>query len=125
MPITDYHFENRIFFARESGQISKEDAQMWSDQLKEVTQSCPLPVVALVDALDVSVVHHLAQVIFQKSSFFENLLAVVVATNVTVSLQAQTIGLLGKRGHTRIFDSLEKAFKDAEDLIAEYQVAPE
>ncbi len=121
MPITDYHFENRIFFAKEWGIVSKDDAEMWSAKLKEFADTCSQPIVALVDAMDVTAVQKPAQKIFIDSGYFDNILAIIVATNTTVALQAETIGLLGKRSKTRIWPSLEKAYVDAEAIIRLYQ----
>jgi hypothetical protein len=123
MPITNYQFENRIFFAKENGQISEDDAKTWSEQLKEATETSDLPIIALVDAMDVTAMHRAAQQIFAKSAHFDNLLAVVVATNSIASLQSRTIGFLGRRGCTRIFPSLEEARQDTKQILAQHQAA--
>lgn len=117
MPITDYHFQNRLFFAREIGLISPCDAQTWADQLAAHARSSPEPIVALVDALEVKHMSPTAYKIFSKASFTPNLLAVAVATNVVVSLTASNIGLLGKPGHTKIFRTLDAARQYADTIL--------
>ena len=124
MPITDYHFENRIFFAKESGDISKEDAQQWVKRLQKTASSSELPIVALVDVMEVHSVLRAAEQLFIEGAYTENLLAVLVATNAVVSVQARTIGLLGKRGHTRIFNSLDDARSHAEWIVSQHKSAP-
>ena len=123
MPITDYTFENRIFFAKESGLITREDAQTWSVRLKAATEASETPIVALVDAMDVTFIDRVAQRIFQESSHFDNLLAVIVATNRSAALQSETIGLLGKRGYTRVLGSLEEATQEAGEILSQHRTA--
>lgn len=117
MPITDYQFENRIFFAKESGVISTDDAQTWSDRLKDVLQTSDLPVVVVVDAMDVTLVHNAAKQIFIESASFDNLLTSIVATNRVVTIQAKSISMGRKQGRTLIFTSPTIALKEAEAII--------
>lgn len=117
MPITDYKFEGQVFFSKEIGDVTKDEAQEWSNRLKEAIESSGQPVVALVDALTVHSVHRAAEKLFAESSYFENLIAIVVATNAITSIQATTIGFLGRPGCTRIHPSLESAQKEVEQLL--------
>ena len=121
MPVTDFNFQNRIFFAVESGVISGDDAKDWAKRLVECTQTSEGAVVALVDARTVTSVTRPAERIFIQASHTDNLLAVVVATNPIVSLQATTIGILGQRGYTRVFLTYEEAQQHAESLVKQYQ----
>jgi len=125
MPISDYDLTNRIFFAKEVGVIDAKDAEDWSNRLREAAVVSKLPIVALVDALDVKILHYQAEQIFAKTAYTDNLLAVIVATSSTVSIQARAIGLLGKRGHTRIFSSLEEARQVAEEIVKNNTKKPE
>ncbi len=117
MPIEDYSFQNRIFFAREVGVIAEEDAQAWAQQLSEHALRSDLPIVALIDALKAGLITIAVSDIFSQASYTANLLAVVVATGPRVTIVAHTIGMLGKPGHTKVFSSLEEARAYAESLV--------
>lgn len=117
MPIEEYSFQNRIFFAREVGVITEADADEWTNQLKAHAQSSELPIVALVDALKAGLITIAVSDIFSQASFTSNLLAVVVATSPRVNIVARTIGMLGKPGHTKVFTSLAEARDYAESLV--------
>lgn len=117
MPITDYDFSDRVFFAKESDLITGDEANTWARKLAECALASDQPIVALVDALEVRQVSVAAHQIFTKASFTANLLAVVVATNDVVRLTATTIGMLGKRGKTVVFPTLEKAREYTESLL--------
>lgn len=119
MPITDYEFRNRIFFARESGVISSEDAREWAQKLSEHARQSSQPIVALVDALTVGAVNMGAQLTFSKATFTPNVIAVVVATNLATSLTSSNIGLMGKQRQTVVFPTLEQARQHAEKLLFE------
>jgi hypothetical protein len=119
MPIINYTFENRIFFAQETGDISPEDARTWAEKLKESADQSPAPIVAFVDALEVKQVSLPALDIFSKASFTRGVLAVVVATNIKTELTARNIGLLGKRKQTMVFGSLAEAREYALILLEE------
>lgn len=117
MPITDYKFENRIFFAVESGHLTGEDGQDWANRLKAAAVSSPDPIIALIDARTVLSITRAAERAFIDASYTHNLMAVVVATNPRTTLQAMTIGILGQRGYTRIFRTMEEAAEYATSLI--------
>ena len=119
MPITDYCFQDRIFFAKETGTITAEDAQEWSKKLVEAAQTSPEPIVALVDATTIGSLSSAAARIFERASYTENLLAVVVATHAAAALTSRTIGLLGKRGGTIVLATLDAAREQAELLLRE------
>src|SRR5436305_8522226 len=113
MPIIDYVCQDRIFSCKEVGSISAEDARDWAKKLKEYAEQTGRPIVALVDALNVTQVSTSALNTFAKASFTHNVLAVMVATNVAVSITAQNIGLLGKRKQTLVFPTLKEAQEHA------------
>ena len=117
MPIVDYDFQDRVFFAREKGDISINEAREWSEKLGECAAKSPRPIVALVDALAVTGVNMGAQLIFSRASFTANLMAVVVATNITASLTSSNIGLMGKQRHTHVFPTLEEARQYVDQLL--------
>ncbi len=119
MPITDYSFQDRIFFAKETGTITAEDAQEWADKLAEAAQASPLPIVALVDAMQIGSLGSTAARIFERASYTDNLLAVVVATHAGAALTSRTIGLLGRRGGTIVLATLDAARERAELLLRE------
>jgi hypothetical protein len=119
MPIADYAFSGRIFFARESGLISGEEAREWAQRLTEQAQASPEPIVALVDALAVTGLSASASKTFEAATFTENLIAVVVATNARASMSSRVIGLLGKRHGTIVVPTLEEARKLARELLEE------
>lgn len=117
MPIVDYAFENRIFFAKEVGVISAEDAQEWADRLRETAAYSELPIVALIDAMDLTGIHRIATNIFMACADTDNLLASVVATNPVASLQSSMIGSSVKRGHTIVLTSLPEAQQRVNDIL--------
>ncbi len=117
MPIEDYSFQDRIFFAREVGVIAEEDAEAWAQQLTEHARQSDLPIVALVDALKAGLITIAVSDIFSQASFTPNLLAVVVATGPRVTIVAHTIGMLGKPGHTKVFPTMAEARDYAESLV--------
>lgn len=119
MPITDYSFSDRTFFARESGNLTLDEAAEWAKRLREHASASERPIVALVDALTVQRIPAGVAAIFQKASYTENLIAVVVATNAASAGDSSTIGLLGKRRTTWVFKSMEEARSYANLLLAD------
>ncbi len=98
-----------MFFAKESGVISRDEAQLWADRLAEYARTNEEPIVALVDALDVTRISIPAYTIFSKASFTPNVLEIVVATNDRSQLSSKNIGLLGKPRKTVVFATLDEA----------------
>lgn len=118
MPIVDYDFKDRIFFAREIGNISANEGYEWAERLAKHADESEQPIVALVEALKAISVSPAATRAFADVSFHKNVLAVVVATNVGTSALADVIGRVGKQGKTHIFLSLEQARAYAESLVS-------
>lgn len=119
MPIIDFEFKNRIFFAKESGIVSDREAADWAQKLEGYAKQSEKPIVALVDALSVKGVSAKGQDIFSKASFTRNVVKVVVAANIRVSLTASNISLLGKQNQTVVFGTLNEAREYAEELVAD------
>ncbi len=117
MPITDYDFSNRVFFVKASGLVTADEANTWARKLAEYARASDQPIAALVDALEVQQICVAAHQILSKASFTANLLTVAVATNDVVRLTATTIGMLGKRGQTVIFPTLEEAREHIASLL--------
>ncbi len=117
MPITNYSFENRVFFALETGFLDEQDASEWATRLMEVAQNSSEPVVALVDARTAIGMSVQAEHIFIKASFTPNLAAVVVIANPGAVIHATTIKLLGQPGYTRIFGTEEQAQAHVAEIL--------
>ena len=121
MPVIDYAFQERVFSAKEIGDISAKDAEEWAAQLTQHAQESPTKIVALVDALEVKRVAAKAVDIFSKASFTPNLIAVVVATNSVISPTATNIGLLGRRNQTLVVRTLQEAQECCAKLLVTEQ----
>jgi hypothetical protein len=120
MPIIDFHYENHIFSAREVGHIDKADAERWVQALRQHAAASPTPIVAVVNALEVTFVSAGARMSFAESSKTPNLQAICVAAqDMLITQTARVIGMLGERGRTHIFESVEEACEFAEELIAQ------
>jgi len=116
MPITDMKFENGVFFAKESGHVDKADAELWAKALRQYAEASPTHIIALVDALEVTFVSSSARMVFADASGIEKLKAVSVATQDLVTTQtARVIGMLGERGRTHVFETLEQATRFARE----------
>ena len=110
MPIVDMQFEEGIFFARELGRIEKEDAEAWADAARHYAELSPSPIVALVDALEVTHVTAMARQVFALASGIPGLKVASVATSdASVTQTAQIIGLMARNHHTYVFPTLEQA----------------
>jgi hypothetical protein len=115
MPVIDIHFENGIFFARERGRIEKEDARLWARHAVYYAYYSPLPIIALVDALEVSHISNEARKIFARASRIPKLEAAAVAARDVVTVQtARVISLMAEDNHTHIFSTLAQAHDYAE-----------
>ena len=121
MPITDYKFEHRVFFALETGFLDEQDADEWARRLMEVAQKSPEPIVALVDARTAVGMNVKAESIFIKASFTPNLAAVVVITNPGGIIHATTIKMLGQPGYTRLFGTEEQAQAHVAEILAQFR----
>lgn len=113
MPITDLRFERGIFFAKESGQISGEDALLWVEALRACAEENTVPIVILIDACELTFITTAAQKIFTKAAETPNVKVAVVATGNPVATQlSRIVGLLSRvrQTHdTHVFQTLDEA----------------
>ncbi len=124
MPIVNMHFKDGIFFAKEVGRIDKDDARQWTQTLAELTQQSRTPVVALIDALEVTYISSSARQIFIKSSHLPNFAVSAVAANNIISQQtSRVMGLMAEHNHTHVFPTLEEAYAFAVQVAQEVGAA--
>lgn len=111
MPIDNIVFENGIFYCREFGNLSVEDAKLWADKAFEFAQSAvPQPIVALIDAREVKFVAMDARQIFAKASGIEGLALAVVVTNDPITTQSsRIINVMAVKKTTHLFKTMEEA----------------
>lgn len=113
MPINDLRFEHGIFSARESGQISAEDALLWVEELRACASASPTPIVILIDARELTFISTAAQKIFTKAAETPNVKVAAVATGTPVATQlSRIVGLLSRvrQTHdTHVFQTLDGA----------------
>ncbi len=119
MPITNYECHDRVFFAKETGFVTTEEAYVWVEKLESCASQNQQPIVALVDALEVTRISPVAYQVFSKASFTENVVGVVVATNAVITQTSTTISRLGKRQQTWVFSTLDEARQYALRLLEE------
>lgn len=117
MPIKDCYIEDRIFFAHESGLLTPSDAMVWVSYLEQQPITPDAPVVAIVDAREVTQVTGDAMFVFLQASYCSKLLAVLVVSSVYNMAMAHAFADLGEEGKTHIFTSYEKALAFAHDLL--------
>jgi hypothetical protein len=118
MPITNTRFENGILYARETGDISKHEAEQWASELRKYALTSPQPIAAVIDALDVKFVSAGARIVLADASHTPNLKVIAVAAYSTLTMQtARMIGMLGERGTTHVFATYEDAESFARDLL--------
>jgi hypothetical protein len=112
MSIDSIVFENGIFYCREFGNLTAEDAQLWADKAAEFAKEyAPKPIVALYESMEAR--HILAQ-----ASGIEGLeLAAVVTSNPLTRQSSQIIRALAVKKHTYIFSTIEEAKAFLEENI--------
>jgi|FLYN01.1.fsa_nt_gi anti-anti-sigma regulatory factor len=117
MPITDFRFEHGIFFARETGQISGEDALIWLEALRICAEESPVPIVVLIDARELTFITTAAQKIFAKAAETPNVKVAAIAASTPLATQlSRIVGLLSRvrQTHdTHVFNTLEEAARFA------------
>jgi hypothetical protein len=111
MPIDSIIFENGIYYCRQYGNLSAEDAQLWADKAAEFAQAAaPKPIVALIDALNVQFVSMDARYILAKASGIEGLaLAAVVTQDALTEQSSKIINVMAVEKHTYLFKTPEEA----------------
>lgn len=118
MPIVDMKFEDGIFSAREYGRIEKADAKAWVEKLSHHCLTSLVPVVALVDALEVKYISTEARQIFVRASKIPNFKCSAVAAEQLITVQtARVIARMSQKDHTYIFATLKEARAFALDQI--------
>jgi anti-anti-sigma regulatory factor len=113
VPITDLRFERGIFFAKEIGQISAEDALLWLETLRGCAAESQDPIVILIDARELTFISTAAQKIFTKAAETPNVKVAAVAANTRLATQlSRIVGLLSRVRQTHdtiVFHTLEEA----------------
>ena len=118
MPIEDIHFEKEIVFSRARGQIERADADKWLIAVQRCVEMKRGPIIAVMDALEATFISISARVVFAQTSRNANLLGLVVAANSIIAVQSfRLTGMLGERGHTHIFPTLDEARRFAENHL--------
>lgn len=117
MPITDLRFSEGIFFAKESEQITGEDALMWMETLRSCAEESPVPVVILIDARELTFITTAAQKIFTKAAETPNVKVAAVATGTPIATQlSRIVALLSRVRQTHdtlVFQTMEEAVQFA------------
>lgn len=116
MPISNMYFKDGIFFAKESGIVNEADAREWVAELKRYAQESPVPIIALVDALEVTAITRTAEQVFAEGSKTANVrLSSVAAGSAMMAQVSRNISLRAKRGSSYIFMKMEEARRFAEE----------
>lgn len=122
MAVCDLSFENGLFFAREVGHISAQDAQHWAEALVHCAKSSPVPIVILIDALPATSISTEARRIFALAAETPNVRIAAIATNnLLVEQQSRMTALMCSVRHshdTHIFRTLEEAEQFATSHLA-------
>lgn len=119
MPITNVQFDDGIFFCKEEGNISQEDALHWVELVTNyVKQRDGAPVVAVVDAFAVKTVSLEAREILAQSTKTTGIVAGAIATDKFTTIQtARVIGLISPEPHTYVFRTLKEATEFARETL--------
>ena len=121
MPIIDIQFENGVFFAREVDYITADDAHNWARALGHYAAANPMPIVALVDAREVTAISNDARRVFAMASETSNVRVAVVIVNQINRLATQQsritalLSAVRKTHDTYFFESVV----DAEEFIGQ------
>lgn len=126
MPITDIQFDNGVFFAREVDYITEDDAHNWARALGHYAAVSPKPIVALVDAREVTAISNDARRVFAMASEISNVRVAVVIVNPGNRLATQQsritalLSTVRKTHDTYFFESVT----DAEEFIGQIVSVP-
>lgn len=118
MPIEDFRFEDGIYYTREFGNLTVEDARLWTEFARRYAQASEMPIVAVVNALDVEQISKEAQRVFARASHIPNLDSAAVATR-DAAAQSERIGQQAVQKHTYVFRNLAEAVAYARQRLAE------
>lgn len=121
MPIEDYAFENGIFYCREYGSISKDDALEWAKYIRYYAKIHPSPIVSLIDATEVTHIDNEARRIFANVSATPNYALAAVATNTLISeFTARIVNSTALDPHSHLFKSIDLARAFAEQKARDF-----
>jgi hypothetical protein len=110
MPVTNIHFEDGVFYCKEAGEISPDDAMRWAKYVEQFAEQSPNPIIALIDGAECTFITAKARTIFARASSTPNLHAVVIATSdFKVKQSIQLISMMAHEKHTHVFDTIEAA----------------
>lgn len=120
MPITDYTFENGIFYAREHGKITKSEALEWSRYVRHHASENQRPIISLIDATGVTGIDADARRVFANTSAIPNYAMACIATGTLVSeISARIVSTTALDPHTHLFKTIDSARAFAEARIRE------
>jgi len=123
MPIADFAFENGIFYCREYGAISRQDAKKWADYARLSAAASPTPLVVLIDATEVTSISVDARKVFAKASHIPNMsISAVAAGTAAASREARLTASIAADPHVYIFPTIEEAQAFAEEKASEYRI---
>ena len=110
MPIINIHFEEGVFYCKEVGEITPDDATRWANYAERFAEESPYPIVALIDATECTFVTAKARAIFARASAMPNLAhAAVAVTDFKVKQSVHLIAMMALQKHTQVFDTIEAA----------------
>ena len=110
MPIINIHFEEGVFYCKEVGEITPDDAVRWAHHAERFAEESPYPIVALIDATECTFVTAKARAIFARASSMPNLAhAAVAVSDFKVKQSVQLIAMMALQKHTHVFDTIEAA----------------
>lgn len=115
MPITEMTLKEGIFYVREEGSITREDAHRYTEQLIQLCKEAEQPIVILVDAMDASGVSLDARKLFARVTSDPKHGKAYVACNATAVVRAaRVIGMMSRDNKTYVYDTLEEARQQAQ-----------
>lgn len=110
MPVTDFHFADGIFYAREYGRLDERDALQWAEQAAHYAHLSPQPIAALVDARELVSMTAAARHVFAQASAIQGLyIGAIVTQNFHIAQSAHFINKLSVDKHTVVFDDMQEA----------------
>ena len=126
MPITKMWLDNQIFYVREEGDITRDDALRYSKQLTALFKDTDKPIIIVVDAMGVKDISMDARKIFARITndpMHEK--AFVASNSVPMKQASRVIGMMSEDNKTIIFESFEEAKEQAQqrqlELYGEYK----
>jgi hypothetical protein len=110
MTTMNMHFENHIFYARPSENLSKTDAIAWVSALRRYAEQSFSPIAAILDARDVQFIAASARVVIAEATRMWRVQGLLFVTDDPTMLQTvRMIGVLGEPNATHAFMTLEEA----------------